>query len=121
MDDLIAGVDNVEQGSVYKKARNIMAVGGFNLRKWNSNSRELLDQIQGLNQEESANPAVNTSPPVAALDNTLIGLDKSCAESESSKLLGIMWNSPSDEFLFCFSELIEYAQGLPVTKRSVLR
>jgi len=44
VDDLIAGVDSVEKGfHLYQKAREIMAAGSFNLRKWNSNSRELLD------------------------------------------------------------------------------
>jgi len=38
-----------------------------------------------------------------------------------SYIFGITWNSQSNEFLFCFSELIEYAQGLPVTKRLLLR
>ena len=64
---------------------------------------------------------VNQSSPEAAIDNIVIGLNKSCTESESSKLLGITWNNQSDEFLFCFSELLEHAQGLPVTKRSILK
>ena len=59
--------------------------------------------------------------PEAQLDNTLIGMSKSCTESEVSKLLGITWNSQSDEFLFHFTELIEYAQGLPITKRLLLK
>ena len=44
------------------------------------------------------------------------------ASNEScSKLLGITWDNCSDEFLFNFSDLIEYARNLPVTKRSVLK
>ena len=101
-----------------------MAAASFNLRKWNSSSRELLEQIkeaelQGLSQCSS--PGINESPSEAPLDNSLIDLGKSCTESEVSKLLGITWSSSTDEFLFCFSELIEYAQGLLVTKRSLLK
>jgi len=33
----------------------------------------------------------------------------------------LSWNSQSDEFLFRFTELIEYAQGLPITKQSLLK
>ena len=125
VDDLIAGVDSGEQGfHLYQKAQEITTVGGFNLRKWNSNSPELMEQVrraesQGLNQRVSL--TVDESAPRASLDNTLIGFGKSCTESEVSKLLGITWNSQTDEFLFCFSELIEYAEGLPVTKRSLLK
>ena len=47
MDDLIAGADSVEQGFyLYKKSKEIMVDASFNLRKWNSSSRELLDQIK---------------------------------------------------------------------------
>ena len=125
VDDLIAGANSVEQGFyLYKQSREIMAAASFNLRKWNSSSRELLEQIkeaelQGLNQCSSS--GINESPSEAPLDNSLIDLGRSCTKSEVSKLLGITWSSSTDEFLFCFSELIEYAQGLPVTKLSLLK
>ena len=122
VDDLIAGVDDIKQGfDLYKKAREIMAAGSFNLRKWKSNSAELWRKIQEFNRGESTKSTVNQSTPETALDCTLIGLDKSHAESESTRLLGVMWNNIFDEFLFCFSELSEYAQGLPVSKRSILK
>ena len=101
-----------------------MAAASFNLRKWNSNSYELLGRIreaelQGLKRKLS--PVINESTPDASPHNTMIGLGKACTESEVSKLLGITWNSQSDEFLFGFSELIEHAQELSVTKRSLLK
>ena len=37
------------------------------------------------------------------------------------KILGIYWDVIRDEFHFDLSELIEYAESLPVTKRSVLK
>ena len=125
VDDLIAGVDSVEQGfHLYQKSKEIMAAASFNLRKWNSNSYELLGRIreaelQGLKRKLS--PVINESTPDALPHNTTIGLGKACTESEVSKLLGITWNSQSDEFLFGFSELIEYAQELSITKRSLLK
>ena len=125
VDDLIAGADSVEQGFyLYKKSKEIMADASFNLRKWNSSCRELLDQIkeaelQSLNQVSST--GVNTPSSDTLLNGTVIDLGKACTESEVSKLLGVAWSSQTDEFLFCFSDLIEYAQGLPVTKRSLLK
>ena len=64
---------------------------------------------------------VNTPASEAQLNNTLIDLSKACTESEVFKLLGITWNSQTDEFLFSFADLIEYALGLPVTKWSLLK
>ena len=120
VDDLIAGADSVEQGFyLYKKSKEIMADASFKLRKWNSSSRELLDQIkeaklQSLSQVSST--GVNTPSSDAPLNSTVIDLGNACTESEVSKLLGVAWSSQTDEFLFSFSDLIEYAQGLPVTK-----
>ena len=37
------------------------------------------------------------------------------------KILGIYWDVIRDEFQFDLSELIEYAESLPVTKCSVLK
>ena len=43
VDDLITGEDSVEESfQIYKGSKQIMATGGFNLRKWHSNSDELL-------------------------------------------------------------------------------
>ena len=40
VDDLLTGEENDENGFVvYQKSKKIIASGGFNLRKWNSNSQ----------------------------------------------------------------------------------
>ena len=47
VDDLLTGEENDENGFiVYQKSNKIMASGGFNLRKWNSNSQTLLKSIE---------------------------------------------------------------------------
>ena len=47
VDDLVSGGTNVHEAfDVYKTAKLIMYKGGFNLRKWNSNSLELLELIR---------------------------------------------------------------------------
>jgi len=43
------------------------------------------------------------------------------ATSSYAKILGISWDSQSDNFLFDFTDLIEYAQQLPPNKRSLLK
>ena len=37
------------------------------------------------------------------------------------KVLGVNWNTKTDEFLFNFTELVKFANTLPVTKRSLLK
>ena len=47
VDDLLTGEKNDENGLVvYQKSKKIMASGGFNPRKWNSNSQTLLKSIK---------------------------------------------------------------------------
>ena len=54
MDDLLTGESDEERGlSVYKRCKEVMSSGGFNLGKWRSNSRKLQMQITKL--EVSAN------------------------------------------------------------------
>ena len=46
VDDLLTGEENDEKGfRVYQKSKKLMAEG-FNLRKWNSNSHDLLNAIE---------------------------------------------------------------------------
>ena len=48
VDDSSSGFNSVEEAfEFYKKAKLIMHEGGFELRKWASNSKELMDLING--------------------------------------------------------------------------
>lgn len=49
----------------------------------------------------------------------IVGGDKQ--STDQCKLLGTMWNSVSDEFTFCFSELINLLGKLPKSRRSSLK
>ena len=78
--------------------------GGFNLRKWNSDSSELLERIRQCERDL-----------VLSTD-----LDKRGELKESSdltngvcKLLGNDWYNLRDDFIFEFSELIQFVSKLP--------
>jgi len=43
------------------------------------------------------------------------------ATSSYAKILGISWDSQSDNFMFNFTDLIEYVRQLPPNKRSLLK
>ena len=121
VDDLIIGTDSVESAfQVYSKSKQIMKEAGLNLRKWKTNSSELLNQIEEVEASQDALPNEVVST---------IAEDKSCVENSTSllkpemcgKLLGVIWDNHSDELLVDLSELSHYVKCLPVTKRSVLK
>ena len=49
VDDLVSGAENDDKGfELYKTAKNVMAGGSFNLRKWQSNSAALMNKIEEI-------------------------------------------------------------------------
>ena len=112
VDDLILGEKIVEDAfNLYKVAKNIMAKGGFNLRKWNSKSlklRKLIAEAENLVLEDN-----NSELVVSAHADT--------GEYKVGKLLGVLWDSETDTFLFNVDEVEREANQTPVTKRQLLR
>jgi len=111
IDDLVSGGANVSEAfTLYKVAKHIMQRGGFNLRKWNSNSVRLLRLI---GQSE---PSITSCPLGNDEDNS-----PESPVSSMHKLLGINWDNLKDEFAFDFSELLHLVSKLPKTKRLLLK
>ena len=130
VDDLITGTGTVEQGvELYQRAKGIMKEAGLNLRKWNSNSSALLTKIaemESVSNTTSARTVVepqqeSVSEEEESYSKCRAGLLHPTCEGEHSKLLGVAWNSHTDQLLFKFDELIDYASSLPPTKRSILK
>ena len=115
VDDLLTGESGDDKAlTIYKRAKKIMSEGGFNLRKWRSNSRkrqEAIAQEESFKQEgESyAKPSTNLNGAPPNDEDAFV------------KVLGMNWNTVTDEILFDFSELSAYASSLPLSKRSVLK
>ena len=96
IDDFTSGAQTVEEGfNIYQKAKQLMQQGGFNLRKWKTNSKTLQQKI----------------------DLTEGG----ASETSEVKILGIRWDTERDEFQFEFKEITTFVRSLPPTKRSILR
>ena len=107
VDDLVTGADTVESGlSIYHAVKGLMAEGSFNLRKWHSNSPQLMEKISQFEQGNERDSTAQTLPT---------------GSGPESKILGVAWNTHNDELSFCLSELVQYATSFPVTKQSVLR
>ena len=75
------------------------------LDKWCTNSKELSELILADQQKRLS----SESPDKFILNNF-----------EPKKVLGVSWDTVSDEFVFSFKEIIDYALTLPKTKRTLL-
>ncbi|XP_075990231.1 uncharacterized protein LOC142985871 [Anticarsia gemmatalis] len=98
VDDVMSGADSLEQAvSVSQNLKRLLQLGGFELKKWLSNSSEFMKTIH-----------ISERSSKAHLDFKVDG---------TVKALGILWNLSNDAF--------EYNLNLPVignviTKRSIL-
>ena len=99
VDDVITGADSIgEAFELYSQAKEIFRKGGFNLRKFLSNSLQLQTRI---------NEAEQLPHPTEF-------------EREEVKVLGVIWDTLNDTLVFDLSELSETAKGLQPTKRNLV-
>ena len=95
VDDLNSGSSSVEEGyELYEKVKGLMLQAGMNMRKWRTNSPELMRMIK---QKETV---VSPEPVLIRDDQTCdTNLDNSRVERESEttgKILGTMLDSNKD-------------------------
>ncbi|XP_045489873.1 uncharacterized protein LOC123690524 [Pieris rapae] len=97
VDDLMGGHEDVEKAKkLCVDIKEILEKGGFKIKKWSSNSEEVLQHIQENNKIE---------------DSLEIKLDKVI------KILGLTWDRREDAFKITVNlPLLTY----PITKRSIL-
>lgn len=99
MDDLLTGVETVEEGlHMYNEINGLVEEGGFSLQKWSSNSEELLQKINNGNEENKQ-------------EGRKFKID------EVMKLLGLTWNRMIDAF--CYTVTLPPTKE-PVTKRIII-
>ncbi|XP_065051274.1 uncharacterized protein LOC135680947 [Rhopilema esculentum] len=120
VDDLSTGGETVDKAyEIYQQSKQVMKEGNFNLRKWNSNSQELIERIR---KSEGQATTGGSDPKLGEEDQSYV---QSCiglsADNETVKILGLHWNSSSDEICYDFTEITQLAKTLPATKRSLLR
>lgn len=98
VDDFISGGDSLEETQqLQRDMAQLFKSGGFNLRKWSSNSKQILDDIPATNREA-----------VTCLD---------ICRDDVVKTLGVMWHTTVDEFHFVVKMSEEPST---FTKRSLL-
>ena len=120
-DDLSCGVNDAEEAfEIYRQSKEIMSEGGFNLRKWKSNDKALLQKISEHESKLDCKGRLKTSK-IAEDEQTYSQFAMGAVEDSGSKVLGVNWNSDSDQLHINLSSVVEFARSLPPTKRSVLK
>ena len=123
VDDFNSGEENVDQAfELYLKSKKILSDGGFTLRKWSSNSNELLELIR--KNEPDATTITNTeeSQEESSYAEIMLGHPNQDTQAEGEqKVLGLLWNTKEDTLVFRFGHLINLAKELLPTKRSLIK
>ena len=124
VDDLSSGDESVDKSfQLYLKSKFRMLEAGFNMRKWSSNSPELMEMVIGC--EHKGQTQVQLTPAIVQEDATYasntLGPKHVINEDEEHKVLGITWNHKTGELIMCFDKIVEMAETLPLTKRTMLK
>ena len=127
MDDLIAVASDVQGTFEFcMQSREIMAAAGINLQKWNSNSHELIQKLRSITAPIKSAPSTslatrNMEEEDETYARAVIGHGVLSSPTQTSRILGVIWDPSTDVFYFNFTQLIEYTKTMKITKRSILR
>ena len=122
VDDISYGAEDDDAAfDLYLKSKTTLAEGGFNLRKFVTNSASLNQRIQ-LSKLKFGKPEKSNSCKVTEEDKTytkdILG-DKQHTEGEQ-KTLGNKWNFVQDELVFYLNEMAILMKNTEPTKRCIV-
>ena len=92
-----------------------MSAAGLNLRKWLTNNEDL-QQFFDQNENVKGNSESNQGD-----DITLVESQFKFNENKSKCVLGVQWNTKTDEIVFRFYSLVDQAKSVETAKRKVLK
>ncbi|XP_046863329.1 uncharacterized protein LOC124457082 [Xenia sp. Carnegie-2017] len=98
--------------------------GWIQLGKRNSNSSNVVKSIEALEGNKNFSLISDKSSVTQddqSFTKSTIAKESRLTEPTQVKVLGMVWDMVEDTFLFNLTEIIEYANSLPVTKRSLLK
>ena len=121
VDDLITGAsDEAEAYHLYQTSKEIMKAGGFNLRKFVSNSPSLLSKISDTEVPDKQQTAqASTSEADETFVESNLGPGQNQVDGRK-KVLGVCWDVVSDCFVMSFEIVASAAMALEPTKRNIV-
>ena len=119
VDDLAYGADNEDQAyKLHLESKSLLKSGGFNLRKFVTNSTSLQKRIN--QQEVQLNLQLcGADQDQESYTKSTLGSSKQMDDGEQ-KILGISWSYSNDCLLFDMNELASHASKLDPTKRGIV-
>ena len=124
VDDYVSTFESQEEAfESYKKLKSCFKEGGFNMRKWESNSPDL---VQDIAKEESlvANLQTESTESKTQEENesfSKFSIKNDCAKNENDvKVLGLAWDKTSDTVRIDFIKAFSKIGNDIVTKRDIL-
>ena len=119
VDDVVSGADTVEDAiAMFRESKSLLKEGGFNLRKFSTNSAELRELI--LKEENFNRPSTESMPnSEESYTKTTLGRPSTTVPGEQ-KTLGIKWCIETDDFILDVSEVGQQAKRLLPTKRHIV-
>ena len=122
VDDIVTGADTEEDAfALYTQAKDMFRSGGFNLRKFLTNSSDLqrkIDRTEGIHQAKPDSPTLSYADDTYAKET--LGTAHLTTNSCEHKVLGVAWDSSSDCLLFDMSTLAQLARDMQPTKRNLV-
>ena len=118
VDDLTFGDKNERDAlQLYKKAKEWLAEGAFNLCKFHTNCCELQRQIDAQENKVEVSIADDLSTAVEDLSYAKDMLGNYHDNKNGVKVLGVQWDSSSDQLAF---DICNTAEVVDPTKRNVI-
>ena len=120
VDDVSYGADDEDAAfKLHMKSNEILAEGGFNLRKFVTNSTKVNHCVCSTEQD----------PDVSRISTKIVEEDKSYTKDilgdkqhvdGEQKILGVKWNFIQDHLIFDLTELARAMRGAEATKRHIV-
>ena len=107
---------DIEAFNLYSVSKCIFKEGGFNLRKFITNSMQLRNKIVECEKRLQENPPKDDAE---SYTQTILGNSHDIDDSEQ-KILGVRWNFMSDEFIFDLSHIVNQTRGIIPKKRNIV-
>ena len=119
VDDIITGTNDEESAlHLFKESKEVLKEGGFNLRKFCSNSTMLQMIVDGQEQSTDPTSSVPTESSYSHASSTL-----RCNQMTvlgERKVLGVRWNLATDTLVIGLEEVALAASQVVPTKRSIV-
>ena len=120
VDDVIYGVDSEDQAyQLYLESKSLLQSGGFNLRKFVTNSIPLQRKVDQQAQLHATPQPSDMDQNQGSYTKSTLG-PSSQVDNGEQRILGIRWGYITDCLLFDMKDLALHSSKLDPTKRGIV-